>query len=126
MPPIASSAVSTAAASETPARNVPNELRDLIAQYARAISARDLVAIRAVYPRLTEEQQRGFEKFFASTTELKATLSLGNIDVSEATAEGRVTGFYAFTSSGRSEQQALNFRAVFERRGDKWFLSSVK
>ena len=113
-------------ASATPARNVPNELRDLIAQYAHAISARDLIAIRAVYPRITDEQQRGFEKFFASTTELKATLSLGNIDVNDVTAEGRVTGVYAFTSSGRSERQALSFRALFERRGDKWFLSSVK
>ena len=125
-PPISTPPVSTAAASETPARNVPNELRDLIARYAQAISTRDLAAIRAVYPRLTDEQQRGFEKFFASTTELKATLSLGNIDVNDATAEGRVTGVYAFTSSGRSERTALDFRAVFERRGDKWFLSSVK
>jgi len=105
---------------------VPNELRDVITRYAQAISSRDLAAIRGVYPRLTDEQQRGFEKFFASTTELKATLSLGNIDVNEATAEGRVTGVYAFTSSGRSERQALNFRALFERRGDKWFLSSVR
>jgi hypothetical protein len=76
---------------------------------------------------MTNEQQRGFEQFFASTKGLQATLSLGSIDIKDAIATGRVSGVYAFTSSsGRSEKQSMNFRATFERQGDKWVLSSVQ
>jgi len=125
---VAPASPSAAATSETaPARDIPAELRDLVARYAQAISAHDLSAIRAVYPRITSEQQRGFEQFFASTKGLQATLSLGSIDVRDAAANGRVSGTYMFTSSsGRNERQAMNFRATFERQGDKWVLSSVQ
>ena len=128
VPVVSASPPSTAAAPEVAAaRDVPGELRDLVSRYAQAISAHDLSSIRAVYPRLTSEQQRGFEHFFASTKGLQASLSLTSIDVKDAAATGRVSGVYVFTSSsGRNERQAMNFRATFERQGDKWVLSSVQ
>jgi ketosteroid isomerase-like protein len=116
-----------AAPEVTPTRDVTVDLREVVGRYAQAISARDVSAIRAVYPRLTSEQQRGFEQFFASTKSLQATLSLSSIDVRDATATGRISGVYAFTSSsGRNEKQSLSFRATFEKQGEKWVLASVQ
>ena len=125
-PPTVAPSVAVAADAAS-ARSVQGELRDLITRYAQGISARDINAIRATYPRLTGDQQRGFEQFFASTKDLHATLTLGNVDITDATADGRVSGVYEFvSSSGRSEKQSVTFRASFERQGDRWRIAAVR
>lgn len=102
-------------------------MRDLIARYARAISARDINAVRAAYPGISRDQQQGFERFFSSTKSLSASLLLGGLEVHDRTADGRVTGTYEFVGgSGRKEVQMVSFRAQFERDGDSWRLTSVR
>ncbi|HEY0928555.1 MAG TPA: protein kinase [Gemmatimonas sp.] len=109
------------------ARSSQNELRDLIARYARAISSRDINSVRAAYPGISRDQQQGFERFFSSTKSLTASLILGGLEVHDRTADGRVTGTYEFIGgSGRKEVQMVSFRAQFERDGDNWRLTSVR
>ncbi|MBL0941017.1 MAG: protein kinase [Gemmatimonadaceae bacterium] len=109
------------------AASVQNELRESIARYARAISSRDINAVRTAYPGISRDQQQGFERFFSSTKSLQAALSLSGLDVRDRTAEGRVSGTYEFvTSGGRKELQMVSFRAQFEREGDHWRLMSVR
>ena len=116
-----------AAAAPSVVRSAGAELRDLIAQYAHAISNRDLAAVRAVYPTISRSQQQGFEQFFGSTKALVASLMLETPEIQDRTAEGRVSGTYEFTSNaGRAERQAVTFRAQFERTTDGWRIISVR
>ena len=109
------------------ARSAQNDLRDLIARYARAITSQDINAVRSAYPGISAEQQQGFERFFQSTKSLTASLILGGLEVRDRTAEGRVTGTYEFVgNSGRKEVQMVSFRAQFERDGENWRLTSVR
>lgn len=126
--PVASApAASAPAAPVVETRSSQNEMRDLIARYARAISARDINAVRAAYPGISRDQQQGFERFFSSTKSLSASLLLGGLEVHDRTADGRVTGTYEFVGgSGRKEVQMVSFRAQFERDGDSWRLTSVR
>jgi serine/threonine-protein kinase len=110
-----------------PAANAAAEIADAVARYARAISARDLGAVRAAYPSISGAQAQNFERFFATVRELQATFSLGNLDVSGATAEGRLTGVYEFvTGGGQRQRSPVSFQASFRRAGDGWVLSSVR
>ena len=107
------------------ARSAQADLREVIARYARAISSRDIGAVRSAYPGITRDQQQGFERFFSSTKSLTASLLIGGLDVRDRSAEGRVTGTYEFIGgSGRKEVQMVSFRAQFERDGETWRLTA--
>lgn len=124
-PSASASAPTGASAGE--ARSAQADLREIIARYARAISSRDIGAVRSAYPGITRDQQQGFERFFSSTKSLTASLLIGGLDVRDRAAEGRVTGTYEFIGgSGRKEVQMVSFRAQFERDGETWRLTSVR
>ena len=121
------SASAPASAPAVEARSAQADLREIIARYARAISSRDIGAVRSAYPGITRDQQQGFERFFSSTKSLTASLLIGGLDVRDRSAEGRVTGTYEFIGgSGRKEVQMVSFRAQFERDGETWRLTSVR
>ncbi len=116
-----------------PARTVPEaptvaaEIAALVAEYARAIEARDLTAIKAVYPSISAEQQNGFQRFFATVRSLRARLSVGTPTVNAASATAQVSGMYDYTdAAGKEQQQRVAFRATFRRDGDRWTIVSVR
>ncbi|MGZ8412642.1 MAG: protein kinase domain-containing protein [Gemmatirosa sp.] len=119
---------STAAAPPAePSANASAEIAETVARYARAISGRDLAAVRAAYPNITTAQEQNFERFFASVRELRATFTLRNLDVSGTTADARLNGVYEFvTSAGQRERSPVNFQAAFRRDGGSWVLSAVR
>src|SRR6185436_18395220 len=87
-----------------------SELTALITEYGKAISTRDIAAIRALYPTITAEQQRGFEAFFGAVRELRANLSLASPIVEANSASGQVTGTYEYTdASGKAVRQPVSF-----------------
>jgi len=95
--------------------------------YARAIEARDVSAIRRVYPGLTAEQQRGFEQFFESARKLNVTFRVASVDGSATSAEAHVNGTYQYESSqGRVERQPVSFVATLRRDGSSWRLVSLR
>jgi eukaryotic-like serine/threonine-protein kinase len=114
-------------AAEPPARSAESEIRRVVADYARAISARDLAMIRAVYPAVTAAQQRGFQDFFGSVRSLHADLAADSIDTSGDAAEAKISGAYTFTTaSGRNERQPVSFRATLKRENGTWKLAAVR
>jgi hypothetical protein len=103
-------------------------LQAAVAEYAAAIEARDIAAIRRAYPGMTEAQQRGWEQFFQVTRDVKAKLRLPQVQVSGATAEGVVAGSYTYlnTSNGQMTTQPVTFRASFRADNGRWRLVAVR
>jgi serine/threonine-protein kinase len=120
-------AASPAPRPEPEAPSVTADVTSLLAQYARAIEARDLGDIKALYPQITDTQERGFRDFFENVRTLKATFTLGTLGVDGNSATAPITGAYDYTDrSGKVQHQALAFRAVFRRDGTRWQIASVR
>jgi serine/threonine-protein kinase len=110
-----------------PSTNAAAEIAETVARYARAISGRDLAAVRAAYPGITSAQEKNFERFFASVRELRASFTLSNLDVAGTTADARLNGVYEFvTSAGQRERSPVTFQATFRRDGGGWVLGAVR
>jgi tRNA A-37 threonylcarbamoyl transferase component Bud32 len=100
----------------------------LISSYGRAIEARDVSAIRRLYPSITAAQQRDWQQFFGAVQSIRATLAITQLDITGATADARVSGTYRYenTSTRRSEEQPVSFRASLQRDGATWRIASIK
>ena len=98
----------------------------VVAEYARAIEARDLAAIKAVYPTITDDQQRGFQRFFQSVRSINARLTASAPQGDGNTATARVSGAYDYVdSNGRAQREAVNSTATFRRDGSRWRIVST-
>jgi serine/threonine-protein kinase len=99
-----------------------------IANYGRAIEARDIAAIKQVYPSVTSAQQRDWQQFFGTVQSVKVSLSVAQVDVNGATAEARITGSYRYqnTSTRRLEEQPVSFRASLQRDGASWRITAIR
>jgi hypothetical protein len=111
-----------------PAADPRPEIRSVISDYAGAIESQSVAAIRRVYPGMTPAQQQGWERFFGDVREMKAQLSVGQLDVSGGTAEAQISGTYTYlnTTSGRSERQPVSFRASLRREGTGWRIAAIR
>jgi protein kinase-like protein len=112
----------------TPPADPRPEIGSVVAEYANAIEAENLERLRKVYPGMTSAQQLGWEQFFQLVRDVKARLSLTQLDVSNGTADAQVTGTYTYlnTSTGHTEQQPVSFRAALRREGGQWRMSQVR
>jgi hypothetical protein len=109
----------------TPPPNV--EIATLVADYARAIQSRDLAAIRAVYPGITEAQATGFTRFFAQVRSLRASLLPEAPSIDGNAASARVTGTYEYVdAAGKAQRQAVSFSATFRKEGTRWRMVAVR
>jgi tRNA A-37 threonylcarbamoyl transferase component Bud32 len=100
----------------------------VIASYGRAIEARDISAIKQVYPSVTAAQQRDWQQFFSAVQNVKVSLAVSQLDVGGSTAEARVTGTYRYenTSTRRLEEQPVSFRASLQRDGTSWRIAAIR
>jgi predicted Ser/Thr protein kinase len=103
-------------------------IAQLVAQYAAAIELRSIAAIRRSYPGLTAAQQQGWENFYGVVRNLSVQLAVSRLELSDARAEGMVSGAYNYTntSTGLTERQPVNFRATFARDGAEWRITSLR
>lgn len=98
-----------------------------IAAFARALESREIGQVRRAYPGLSAQQQHVWEDFFKAVRNLKANLSVGNVDVKDTTAEALVSGVYEFdnATTGRLERTRVTFRASFVSDSGAWRLSTI-
>ncbi|HEX7980544.1 MAG TPA: hypothetical protein VF461_18215, partial [Gemmatimonadaceae bacterium] len=126
-PTIVSQPAETPVAPPPPAPATAADVAPVFESYARAIEARDVAAIRRVYPALTADQQRGFEQFFEAARKVDVTFRVAGVEGSATTTEARVNGTYQYeSSSGRVERQPVSFVATLRRDGSSWRLVSVR
>jgi serine/threonine-protein kinase len=111
-----------------PTRDVRAEVGATVAAFASAVESGSVDNIRRVYPEMTPVQQRGWDQFFETVREVKAQLSVEQLDVGTATADARVTGTYSYrnSSTGRSEVQPVAFRATLRREAGGWRIVQVR
>ncbi|MGH7718188.1 MAG: hypothetical protein ACREON_05010, partial [Gemmatimonadaceae bacterium] len=103
-------------------------IQGVLAAYASAIEARDVEAIRRVYPTLSAAQERDWQIFFRSVRSVSVSLNLTRLAIEGATAEARVSGSYRFenTTTRRTETQPVEFQATLRRDGRGWQLSQIR
>ena len=98
-----------------------------VADYARAIQSRDVGELRRAYPGITGAQQSGWEQFFQSTQSVKASLTIGQLDVNGASAEATVAGAYDYVdSNGRADHRPVSFHLTLRKEGSAWRIAAVR
>jgi serine/threonine-protein kinase len=104
------------------------EIRSLVSDYAGAIESKSVSGLQRVYPGMTPVQQRGWEQFFQLVRDVKARLSVTQLNVTGGSADAQVTGTYDYlnTSTGRAETQPVSFRATFKNDSGRWRISQVR
>ena len=126
LPIVPAAPTETPVAAPPPGPATAADVAPIFESYARAIEARDVAAIRRVYPGLTADQQRGFEQFFEAARKLDVTFRVASVEGSATSAEARVNGTYQYeSSSGRIERQPVSFVATLRRDGSAWRLVSL-
>ena len=113
-------------AAPAPRENVAEQVNAAIAGYARALESLDVAQLRRAYPAISADQRKAFEDFFRSIRTLKATLTVGNLQVDGATAEAQVTGSFDYvTTNGSTQQRPVSFAATLRRDRGSWILAAV-
>jgi len=125
--PPAATASNPPATAAAPPTNPAADIATVVATYARALESRDVAAVRRAYPNRTQSQAKGWEQFFSTLRSLRATLAVNGLDVTGASADGRITGTYDYvTDAGKTVQQPVSFQASFRRDGGVWQLVSIR
>ena len=125
-PPVTTQAPPKPAAIAPPA-DPAVEIASLVAAYARAIEARDLAAVRRLYPAMTQGQQQGFQDLFSYTRSLKASFTVASLQVDGSTADAHLTGLYEYvTNAGREERRPVSFQATLRRENAGWRFVSIR
>jgi tRNA A-37 threonylcarbamoyl transferase component Bud32 len=115
-------------AAAPPAADPRPEIRGVIAEYSNAVESQNLSDLRRAYPGMTGLQQRGWEQFFQVVRDVKAQLTITQLEVANDTASAQVSGTYTYlnTSTGRTERQPVSFHAALKREGAQWRISQVR
>jgi hypothetical protein len=107
--------------------NPSAEIESVVGTYARAIESRDIAEVRRAFPGATQAQLSGFQDLFKGTRSIRATFSVGNLDVRGDVADARLTGAYDYvTSAGKDELRPVSFQASFRKDAGGWKLTSVR
>lgn len=103
-------------------------IHETVAAFASAVESRSVDNLRRVYPGMTAAQQRGWEQFFETVRNVKAQLSVAQLEVVNNTAEARISGTYAYlnSSTGRIELQPVAFRATLRQEDEGWRIIQVR
>jgi hypothetical protein len=99
-----------------------------LADYTRAIEARDLGALRRAYPGMTAAQQRAWRSFFGSVSDVRTDLAVANLRGDGDDVLADVRGSYEFQNRAphRAERTPVRFRATVTRGPDGWRLRTVE
>lgn len=103
-------------------------IRTVVGAYGTAVESQSVDNIRRVYPGLTAAQERGWQQFFQTVRDVKAQLSVANLEESNGTAEAQVTGVYTYrnSSSGLTERQPVAFHVSLRRDPGGWRIIQVR
>jgi serine/threonine protein kinase len=112
---------------QPPADPAP-DIRNIVAAYGSAIESQNVDNIRRLYPGLTAAQERGWDQFFQTVRDVKAQLSVANLDVTNGAAEAQVTGLYSYLNSSthETEKQSIAFHMSLRKEGGSWRITQVR
>jgi hypothetical protein len=112
---------------QPPADPAP-EIRALFGEYAAAIEARSVAAIRRAYPGLQPQQAQEWEDFFRGVSQVQVELNVSDIRATGDAGEARVAGVYVFIDPGthRPRRENVAFRASMRREAGHWRIVSLR
>ena len=92
----------------------------IIAEYGRAVAARDIGAVRAAFPGISQSEVGTMENTFSGVDEIRTTMTVQSVDeaVDEATAV--VSSVWTFVLDGRATEARNDFTAVFRLVDGRW------
>ncbi|HEU4700616.1 MAG TPA: serine/threonine-protein kinase [Gemmatimonadales bacterium] len=127
-PPRAAAPPPTSAPVAAPPADPAPAIRAVIADYASAIEAHSIAALRRVYPNLTAQQQQEWEQFFQGVRDVEATLAVTRLTAAGDSAEADVAGQYLYDnpSTHRRERQAVSFHALLRRVEGGWRITGIR
>ncbi len=100
----------------------------LIQRFARALEAKDVGQIRAVFPEIGEAQLQGFQQLFDAFDAIDADLTVGRVDVTgDGLAVATANGAYHLTNGGDVTDQPISLTADLERRpSGAWVIRALR
>jgi hypothetical protein len=103
------------------------DIERVIAAYANAIESGSVDEIRRAYPGLTAAQQQGWEVFFRSVRNFKATLIVDQLTANGNSADAGINATYVYEnrSTGRPDRQQFHLQAALSRAPGGWRLDSI-
>jgi len=111
-----------------PAADPTPDIRAVIDAYGSAVESQNIDNIRRVYPGLTPAQQRSWQQFFQTVRDVKAQLTVANLDVSNGAAEAQVTGLYTYlnNSTRQAEKLPVAFHMSLKKESGSWRIVQVR
>ncbi len=100
-------------------------IEQTIQDYADALEAKDIDAVRVVYPGLPSDREKQLRDALPAMNDLRVRLSLGSIDIDGNRAFVEVTGQWLFNAGGNRELPADN-QYVLARRGARWVITDIR
>ena len=101
----------------------------LLSDLGRALSSQRIANLRVLYPSLTEEERRGWERFFRDWNQITAKFSVDNFRVqpnaTTATGEVHATFQYVPSTGGAPRVDRRRFEMRFEKKEVGWRLAAV-
>jgi hypothetical protein len=98
-------------------------VRDLVAAYARALEAKDMARVHALYPGMSPTTERQTRSALEEMKDLKVDIAPSAITVDGAKAQARVTGAWTYRGG---KPLNINNTYRFERRGSGWVIVAIE
>jgi hypothetical protein len=104
---------------------VRTRIVQVIQSYAAALEAKDLTAIRRLYPGMTAEREKDLRASLPNLKALHVRLAVNDVQVSGGDATASVTGAWEFMLDGKKTELPANNTYTLVRRGD-WVITDIR
>ncbi len=94
-----------------------------ISAYARALEARNMSAVRQVYPTISTEQ---LERTLATMNDLQVQLTVKAIQLGETVSVADVTGAWTFSADGRRNTLPANNKYRVQQKNGAWVITDIQ
>lgn len=112
---------------EDPAVVAQRDVRQLVSDYAAALSARNLNEVVRLYPTMPADVRSGWRGLFTSAPDLQVAYNVVQMNLAGATPTARVSGQHRFTnpSNRRLCQLPVTFDFRLVQSGGTWRIAGV-
>jgi ketosteroid isomerase-like protein len=104
------------------------EVGATVGRFARALEARDLDALRRVYPGLSTTERSTWAAFFRNASSIRARFATQDAQIADGGIDVTVLGSLQFTKRDTREpvDQAVTFRALVRHADGGWTIRTLQ
>ncbi len=101
------------------------EVIRVIRAYAAALEAKDVAAVRRLYPSMTDRRERELRESLPNLRNLRVQLSVTDVQLAGDLATATVTGSWSFVAGGNHTELPANNVYSLARRGE-WVITEIR